>query len=445
MVRKAERIADAEADDLFDGLERFARLVVAVSGGADSLALLHLLASWTERLKPRGPELAAVTIDHGLRPQSAAEAHLVAEAARALDIRHATLTWDEAKPASGVPAAAREARYRLLDAFAREEGVGGAVALLTAHHAGDQAETLLMRLKRGAGIDGLSAIAARRPAVAGSPVTLVRPLLAIPKARLVATLEELGATWIEDPTNAREDLERTRVRALLARLADDGLAEEALARSAARLADAREAVDYGERRFRATLSLDFHGGVFAALDRAAFAAGPRLLRARVLADLIAKFGGASPRAELAEIEALVKRLDADAATAATLGGAIVSAGAKCLKVWREAGRLPLEPLQLASGESAIWDRRFRVTVAAETCGPLDVLPLGAKGIDHVEAELGEDFDVPARALATLPAFWSGPDFVGAPALAGVLRPGIGPAGLNVCGHGRVGAAFIYGI
>src|SRR5690242_10953569 len=148
-------ISATEAKTLFADWRDVPALVLAVSGGPDSVALMWLAARWRRSLS-RGPRLVAVTVDHGLRPEAAREARSVKELARALDLPHRTVRWTGVKPVSGVPAAARAARYRLLARAARSEG---AAHILTAHTRDDQAETLLMRLLRGSGIAGLSAMA----------------------------------------------------------------------------------------------------------------------------------------------------------------------------------------------------------------------------------------------------------------------------------------------
>ena len=178
-------VAASEAKTLFADLSSEPVLVLAVSGGPDSTALLALAARWRASLKG-GPALIAVTVDHGLRPESVKEANAVKRQARELGVRHRTLRWTGVKPKTGLQEAAREARYRLLSA---EAAKAGARMVLTAHTLDDQAETVLLRLARGSGLTGLAAMA-RESSMFGTRV--VRPLLALPKARLIATLNKLG-------------------------------------------------------------------------------------------------------------------------------------------------------------------------------------------------------------------------------------------------------------
>jgi tRNA(Ile)-lysidine synthase len=232
----ASPVSVAEANALFDGLSSTPALVIAVSGGPDSTALMVLLARWRAALR-RGPELIAVTVDHGLRPESAREARSVKRLASRLGVRHRTLRWTGAKPTAGLPEAAREVRYRLLAAAARG---AGATHLLTGHTRDDQAETVLMRMARGSGLTGLGGMP--RETRIGD-VRLTRPLLAVPKARLIATLAAVGMSFADDPTNRDPRFTRARLRGLLPVLAEEGLDASRLALLARRLRRADETIE----------------------------------------------------------------------------------------------------------------------------------------------------------------------------------------------------------
>ena len=183
-------------------------VAAAVSGGADSMALALLLHRWT---RARGGEVLALTIDHRLRPESSAEARQVAAWLADRGIAHRSLVWKRSAggPGSALQARAREERYRLLAGWCRRRGV---LHLALAHHAGDQAETVLMRLARGAGLDGLAGMAA---SLAREGVRLIRPLLLIDPRRLRASLAAAGQDWIEDPSNRDERFERIRWRRIV--------------------------------------------------------------------------------------------------------------------------------------------------------------------------------------------------------------------------------------
>ena len=277
--------------------------MLAVSGGPDSVALMWLAARW-RRVLSRGPRLIAVTVDHGLRKEAAREARNVKQLAHTLALPHRTMRWVGAKPKTGVPAAARDERYRLLAQAAKSIG---ATHIFTAHTQDDQAETVLMRLLHGSGIAGLSAMARESER---DGVILARPLLAIPKSRLVATLDKAGIGYADDPTNRDTTFTRPRLRALLPLLAAEGGDARGLARLATRLARANAAVEVladGAERYlalnRGTAPQDARE-----LEANAFAALPEEIRLRLLMRAINRFGHEGP-AELAKVEALLTQLD----------------------------------------------------------------------------------------------------------------------------------------
>lgn len=423
MAESAAPVAPEEAARLFAPLEVHSHLLVAVSGGPDSMALLHLLAEWRDRLGEAAPVLAAATIDHQLRAGSAAEAEFVARSARALNIPHTIARWGGPKPAGGIPAAARAARYRLLREIAEEAAPCRFSTVVTAHTLDDQAETFLMRLQRGAGVEGLAEMERLRSIEPDEDcfVTLARPLLDVPKARLAATLRARGVTWIEDPSNACLDQERPRTRALLARLEGDGLSAAAIARSARRLRSAQDALKFAEMRYLEEVAVKVDREIYAELDADAFQSGPKLLRQRLLSGLIARFGGATPLPRLSEIEDLVECLECGGDVRATLGGAVVSLGARALRVWREAGRIMGQPLPLQDGEPTLWDNRFWVSADVNGLAPaISVRPLGADGLAGLPA--GAKPEAPSRALWALPGFFVGGQLISVPALTYHVHP-----------------------
>lgn len=311
-------ISAQHAKTLFAGWKDSPALVLAVSGGPDSVALMWLAARWRRGLK-KGPRLIAVTVDHGLRNEAAREARDVKQLAGALDIEHRTLRWRGAKPKSGIPAAAREARYRLLAQAARQSG---ASHIVTAHTRDDQAETLLMRLLRGSGIAGLAAMAGESER---DGVVLARPLLDISKAQLIATLAKAKVAFADDPTNRDPSFTRPRLRQLMPALAAEGADAKSLARLAARLARANEAVEIladGAERY-----LVLRGVAGDGFDARAFAALPEEIRVRLLRRAIDRSGHEGP-AELGKVEALLAALDRAAGERQprlkqTLAGAVI--------------------------------------------------------------------------------------------------------------------------
>ncbi|MCK1744558.1 tRNA lysidine(34) synthetase TilS [Bradyrhizobium sp. 139] len=298
-------ISAREAKQLFAGLKSAPALVLAVSGGPDSVALMWLAARWQRGLA-RGPRLLVVTVDHGLRPEAAREAREVKRLAAELGLAHRTLRWRGAKPNTGLPAAAREARYGLLAQAARSVG---ASHVLTAHTRDDQAETLLMRLVRGSGLAGLSAMA---PFTARDGIVLARPLLDVSKSQLIATLRRAKLGFADDPTNRDTAFTRPRLRALLPQLAAEGGDARNLARLAARLARANAAVevlvDGAERFLQLRARGDAPQAGLRSFEASAFAVLPEEVRLRLLLRAVNALGHEGP-AELGKVETLMAALD----------------------------------------------------------------------------------------------------------------------------------------
>ncbi|PRH84678.1 tRNA lysidine(34) synthetase TilS [Labrys okinawensis] len=231
-------IAPNELPALFADFHDRTHVVLAVSGGADSTALMLLAARWHAQ-NPQ-TRLTVASIDHALRPESAEECRIVSARAADLGLPCIIKRWEGDKPAARLQEAARSARYALLAEAAAEIG---ADAIATAHTLDDQAETVLMRLLHGSAIDGLAAMRPLTPLRPG--LGLLRPLLGATRVRLVTTLQAAGMTWLEDPSNRNARFERVRLRALLDQLAPLGLDPARLAllaRRAARSSDALEAI-----------------------------------------------------------------------------------------------------------------------------------------------------------------------------------------------------------
>jgi tRNA(Ile)-lysidine synthase len=248
---------------LFSSLSQASGILAAVSGGPDSMALMHGLARWAST--GRRPPIHVATVDHGLRPEAAGEAAFVAREAALLSLPHVTLAWVGQKPETGIQEAAREARYRLL---VEQSCKAGASHLVTAHTLDDQAETVMMRLSRGSGLSGLAGM---RRETDRQGIRHVRPLLGLPKSHLLDQCRHRGWRFVTDPSNADERYARVRWRRLMPLLAEEGLTAERLARLAERVARADEALDLKARE---------------ALDRSEpiFEAGTLSFQARALTD-----------------------------------------------------------------------------------------------------------------------------------------------------------------
>lgn len=317
----AAAISAREIAGLFASFPASGRVILAVSGGADSTALMVLAQRWRRR-RARGPQLVAATVDHGLRPGSQAEAKTVGALARRLGLEHEILKWRGTKPKTGVEAAARAARYRLMAELAQRLG---AATIATAHTLDDQAETVLMRLAAGSGPAGLAGI---RPRDTRDGIVLLRPFLGVRKARLVATLARAGVAWVDDPMNADPAFARPRLRAAGAVLAREGLTAERVARLAERMARYEEAVAAAVEAARGRVADPHRPG---RLDGRALIAAPEEVALRLLAAAIAGAGtpcAAEKPLRLQRLEALWRDLRAAIAarrtTRRTLAEALVA-------------------------------------------------------------------------------------------------------------------------
>jgi tRNA(Ile)-lysidine synthase len=340
-----EAVSAAEAAALFASLRSAPALLLAVSGGPDSTALMLIAARWRAALA-HGPKLFAATIDHRLRPESAAEARAVGKLARSLGIAHEILRWTGKKPAAGLQEAARAARYRLLAGAAR---AAGAAHILTGHTLDDQAETVLLRMARGSGLTGLGAMLQQTPLAEDrddessgqrrneTPLWIVRPLLDLPKARLLATLAAEGIGFADDPSNRDPRFTRARLRQLMPLLAGEGLDARRLALLARRLQRADAAIETVVDAAAAAASQN--GGAIR-IDAEKFIGLPAEVALRLLGRAIARAAGETPL-RLGRLEALYEALmrsstapPGQARLRRTLAGALVTLTREALLVER---------------------------------------------------------------------------------------------------------------
>jgi tRNA(Ile)-lysidine synthase len=330
-----EPFADLELESFFSVLENFRRVLLAVSGGPDSTALLLLAHRWRKERRI-GPVLVAATVDHRLRPASKREAADVAKFAKSLGIDHHILVWSGKKPSKGLQEAARDARYGLL--FGLAEKIR-ADAIVTAHTLDDQAETFLMRLAHGSGLSGLGGI---RPTHMRDSVALVRPLLAVSKARLVATLRKNKIRYANDASNVDKKFLRPRLRELRAGLAAEGLGPERLATIARRLMRADDAIESIVDEVQAGIA----GGTWPDSGMVEFSAAayfrvPDEIAIRLLGRAIDQTGNEGP-AELGKLEtlhlALKNARDTGETLRRTLAGALIDLEASALTISRAPAR-----------------------------------------------------------------------------------------------------------
>ncbi|TGQ44041.1 MULTISPECIES: tRNA lysidine(34) synthetase TilS [unclassified Mesorhizobium] len=386
---------------LFSQIDFTNGAVAAVSGGSDSTALLLLLKDHLDRTAPAA-KLLAVTVDHGLRPSSAAEARAVAGLCAGRGITHRILAWSGPKPSTGLPAAAREARYGLLAKAARAEGIG---LILTGHTADDQAETVLMRQARdeGRGLAGMALATLYE-----WRTWIVRPLLGMRRAALRNFLQRENVGWAEDPTNVDEHFERPRIRAMLA--GEGGVPRFAEAITlAGRAAKERELLGHRAAALvRSFASRPATGLV--RLDREFATSGDDRAAVYALRILLAATGGISFLPDEACSEALFVRLKGGP-LCATLSRTVIDARRAGIFLRREFRNLP--PAQPAAG-TALWDGRRRITLGDKSRALL-IAPLGsAAAAKRAIAEDGTPPSLVRAALAAEPALWRGDECLGLP-------------------------------
>lgn len=476
-------ISDIELTGLFAGLER-TPLALAVSGGADSVALMHMMARWTARTEVRAkwaeswrqaltqqiddvapqrtdwtglakppwlrdikttedlqqiggtPHVVVLTVNHGLREASAEEVLFVADEAAKLGLPCVVLEWHGEKPSTGIQEAARAARRDLMcDVLRAEQGELADIAraaplgagsylyrrLVMAHHQEDQAETFLMRLARGSGLEGLGCMkpsdwiargpTAERPSAFRVPVE--RPFLDVPKARLVATLEAYGAKWVEDPSNEDQRFERVRVRKALAQLGEVGLTAEKIALSAGRLRDAEMGIVrllHAESAGRATDGATAVRAEVDLINSCDFVS--RYTAVRALRRILSAYGGSAREAEMAQVEPLATQTLRPQSRAAigmlTLGGCKIECHGEFfnwLCVYREGSGEGLPVTRIEPGQTVDWDGgRFEVSADERAPAGAIVRALGMQGWADLKKTVRElaQLKWPAAAAATLP-------------------------------------------
>ena len=397
----------------FAPFEPSPRIAVAVSGGPDSTALCLLAHRWAQ---DRGGRAIALIVDHRLRPASTAEARATAEKLGAVGIDAAILTWHD-PPADASQAQARLARYALLDAACRSRGV---LHLLLGHTLEDQAETVLMRLAKGSGPDGLAAMATMRERAA---VRLLRPLLWAPKSRLRATLAAAAMPAIDDPSNADRRFARARLRDNAAALTAAGLGPFPLWGSAHRSGHARAALDLATANLLATAATPFPEGYVELRLEALRQAQPGLAM-RALARCLVSVGGAAypPRRE--RLGRLFDALMTSPRNAPrTLCGCLVmppAGGRESLLICREPAAVRDDRPVADDRRPVLWDGRFEVALPPRLAGVPD---LRIRRLGGVARRVIGDSPAPGTALASLPGVWAGARLVAAPKIAARKKPG----------------------
>lgn len=376
-----------------------ARLGVAVSGGGDSVALLHIL---TRCFEPGQVALFAATVDHRLRDGSAEEAQRVAAQAQGWGVPHDILRWEPGWDGTGnLQEQARQARYRLLTDWARGKGI---TVLALGHTADDQAETVLMRLARASGVTGLSAMRARR-VVDG--LCLVRPVLGLGRADLRAYLERNAVSWVDDPSNDDLRFDRVQVRRAMGVLEEIGITPRALSAVARNMAQAREALDwYSFLAARDHVRID---GGDVLVDTRGFRTLPDEIARRLLVRALLWIGGGAHPPRRNAVTALVDAMRRG--QSGTLAGCRVLGSAGTLRICREYNAVRRH--RAPAGET--WDGRWRVYNTEDDGRGCEIRPLGRRGL--LACPDWRATGRPHAALLAAPSVWRGDDLVAAP-LAG---------------------------
>jgi len=368
-------------------------LGIAVSGGSDSLALLHLMAEWG------GAPLRCVTVDHSLRAASAGEAAQVAAICAGLGVPHDTLEWTGWDGQGNLPAAARVARYALMAEWAQTQGLAG-IAL--GHTADDVAETLLMRLARRAGVDGLAAMQTRRQEC---EVTLHRPLLQAHRADLRSYLAAKAVTWIDDPTNTDARYRRTQTRRALKALAPASITVGALSDVAHHLREASDTLGHYAAQEAAQIASFASGDLL--LEAAPFAALRPDIARRILQAGLGWIAGPGYGARGPDVTRMLARLDAG--QGGTLAGCRITQGRGKIRLAREFAAIAAERVP----QGTIWDNRWHLDGPAIEGAAVGALGPEGRGM----CDDWRDSGLPAHSVDASPALWSGETLVAAP-LAG---------------------------
>lgn len=392
---------------IFKDVDTDSTVVLAVSGGSDSVALLLLASSWAMH---SGVNLQVVTIDHGLRPEAAAEAGFVSGISEALNLPHITIAWEGLKPVSGLSNAARTARYQLLEEFALDIG---ARTILVGHTANDQAETILMRNARGGNNQqtrGMSGIASHIKLP--SRTKLLRPLIEYNRQQLRTYLIEANQSWIEDPSNFDEAYERVRIRN---RLGNDDKKISELCRFAKASGYLRRYVSEEAASILST-ELKMSQGPVYEIDFSALEDKPAPVRNLVLQVMIAIAGGAEYFISYKSLEKLFVRRDE---TRFTLGRAVVETKNNCFKIYREKRSLPA--IIIEPGEETLWDGRF--LVRNDSASPYFCGPVSFEQMQELEQARGGKFNIRPRAvLGGTPCLRGDGDDVILPFVKGFVMP-----------------------
>jgi len=395
------RPSDAISTREFAGLlEPFAGLIsqsnkfaVAVSGGADSMALCLLAVDWA---KAHGRQIIALTVDHGLRPEAAAESQTVANWLAARGVKHHILCWQGDKPASGIQAAARDARYALMAEWCRDNGF---TTLMTAHHLEDQAETFLLRAERGSGMDGLACISAEAER---NGIKLLRPLLPVSKTRLRETLIAQDQNWLEDPSNENPAFRRTKMRKLVTALKQRGLDSDRLGALIDNFANLRNSTSEIVTVFMNEATQIFPEG-YGMVRGDILSLLPEPIVERILVRLTQVFGGKTYPPRHDRLVRAMQHLENNNFRGFTLGGCRFLGNSNEIMICREMRGISRR--QIGADINFTWDNLFDIKISKKTGNDVYLAPLGKNGWAEIVRKSPElrDISLPYPVRLTLPA------------------------------------------
>ena len=370
-------------------------IAVALSGGADSTAMLHLLRDWSEVCEAK---ITALIVDHRLRPNSTNEALLIRKKTQELGVECYILTWTDTKPSGGVQAAAREARYNLLGKWCLNHGV---LHLFVGHNKDDQKETVFMRFMHGSGKFGLAGMAAQRQMGWGR---IIRPCLRFSGTTLRRYLREKGLAWIEDPSNLDTRFERVRIRSEL----NNRLVCEEL--DYAYLTETRGAIEHKTSKFLAGAAMIFNTG-YASVESEALLSLPSDIAQRVLGNLCAAIGGSFYLPRRAKSLSLLTQLGAGKFAGRTLHGCHLIQKNGQLVIFREWRRCITQ--KIPADCVSKWDGRFSFRLP-----PMAGVSVGPLGDSYslIKSTDVKDISMPRPAIMALPAFFRGKTLLAVPHL-----------------------------
>ena len=385
-------------DNFLDGLSYHPdTLGVAVSGGSDSLSLLYLINSWSNK---KNLKIVILTVDHNLRNGSADEALYVGELCNKLGLIHKTLFWDHEDIEGNLSASAREARYRLM-----QNSIPSDAILITGHTLDDQAETFLMRLRRGSGVDGLASMAEQSYLSFGNDgITIFRPLLDFERQTLRKVLKFYKVDWIEDPTNNDQSFERVRVRDMLALFVEIGIDKNTIGRTALLMQSAKTALNHFASDCYEKFGSCDNGDII--FDFSEFSKQPLDVKRRLISAAQKWISNQKYRPRLSQVDALINSIDEKVTFSGS--GTICYFHNNSIRITREANACVCE---IEASNDVIFDRRWKL-IALENCKDLTIKCLGEDGYTFLEPGIRKK--IPYKTIIALPALFNDTNLINFP-------------------------------